>query len=94
MHKLFGNHTFIYEKDINYWDKIVKSKLHSEKPPYVFFSLTYLTPNYIAMFYLQKLSKLIEMGFKIVFVIWDMNSINYKPAKTSLGKFKFVVWCT
>ncbi len=81
---LFEN---IYKNDVSYFHNIILPKIEKKENPLVFFTLTYLTPNYLTLAMIEKLKRLTDDGFKIILVIWDTNAIIQKHALDLLKNY-------
>lgn len=88
MDKLFNGNLHVYKKDISYWNQIVKPKISAGEKPCIFYTATYLTPNYYSLLEFNELVRFAKKGFRIIIVLLDLNSLAHKQAKVLLQDFK------
>ncbi|PIN89443.1 hypothetical protein COU60_03545 [Candidatus Pacearchaeota archaeon CG10_big_fil_rev_8_21_14_0_10_34_76] len=71
------NNFIVYPTDEKDFELKIKPELNEGKQLNVFCSFTYITPNYSILFTLEELKKFADSGnFKVIIVLWDMNTIS------------------
>ncbi len=69
------NHFFVTKQDKETLRSILQNA-DEKNPPTIYWSLTYLTTNYLTLTHLFSLAKICRLGCELVISLWDMNMLS------------------